>query len=144
MINLDINQIMSCIPQRYPFLMVDRVIDLDPGKRVVAEKNVSINEHFFQGHFPADPIMPGVLIVEAMAQASMFLFYVPDQTEQKLDFYLAIVKDIRFLRSVLPGDQLQILVEAVRVTKDNAVVKVLATVKDGKVSEGELVFVRRK
>jgi len=143
MINLDVNQIMKTISQRYPMLYIDRIIDLEVGKRVVAIKNVTINEQFFQGHFPEQPIMPGTLIIEAMAQASTFLFYEPDK-EQKLNFYLGIVKDVRFLKSVVPGDQLKIEAQSVRLAEDSAYVKATVTVNDVKVCEGELVFVRKK
>lgn len=144
MANLDVNQVMKSIPQRYPMLYIDKIIDLEVGKRVVAVKNVTINEHFFQGHFPQEPIMPGTLIIEAMAQVSTFLFYEPSKPEQKLNFYLGIVKDIRFLKPVVPGDQLEIEAQSVRLAEDSAYVKVTATVKDAKVCEGELVFVRKK
>lgn len=144
MITLDINQIKNLIPQRYPILLIDKIIDLEPGKRVVAIKNVSINEPFFEGHFPDEPIMPGTSIIEAMAQASTFLVYKPEEKEQKLNFYLGVVKDTRFFKTVLPGDELKIISEAVRVTEDNVYAKVKATVKDETISEGEFVFVRRK
>lgn len=144
MIKLDINQIMESISQRHPMLLIDRIIDLKPGKRVVAIKNVTINEQFFQGHFPEKPIMPGTLIIEAAAQASTFLFYDPDKKNEKLNFYLGIVKDVRFLKSVSPGDQLKIEAQSVRLTEDSAYVKVCVSVEDKKVCEGELVFVRRK
>jgi 3-hydroxyacyl-[acyl-carrier-protein] dehydratase len=142
--NLDINQIMQSISQRYPMLMIDRIIELEPGKKVVATKNVSINEQFFPGHFPQAPIMPGTLIIEAMAQASTFLFYEPDKKDQKLNFYLGVVKDARFLKPVFPGDQLKIEAQSVRLAEDSAYVKVTAKVENNKVCEGELVFVRRK
>lgn len=144
MASLDINQIMQSISQRYPMLFIDRIIDLELGKRVVAMKNVTINEQFFQGHFPDTPIMPGTLIIEAMAQTSTFLFYDPNNTNQKLNFYLGIVKDVRFLKAVFPGDQLKIEAQSVRLAEDSAYVKAVATVEDEKVCEGELVFVRRK
>ena len=144
MITLDINQIKNLIPQRYPILLIDKIIDLEPGKRVIAIKNVSINEPFFEGHFPDEPIMPGTSIIEAMAQASTFLVYKPEEKEQKLNFYLGVVKDTRFFKTVLPGDELKIVSEAVRVTEDNVYAKVKATVKDETISEGEFVFVRRK
>jgi 3-hydroxyacyl-[acyl-carrier-protein] dehydratase len=124
-------------------LYIDKIIDLEVGKRVVAIKNVTINEQFFQGHFPQEPIMPGTLIIEAMAQASTFLFYEPNK-EEKLNFYLGIVKDIRFLKPVVPGDQLKIEAQSVRLAEDSAYVKVAATVAEQKVCEGELVFVRKK
>lgn len=144
MITLDINQIKNLIPQRYPILLIDKIIDLEPGKRVVAIKNVSINEPFFEGHFPDEPVMPGTSIIEAMAQVSTFLVYNPEREGQKLNFYLGVVKDARFYKTVLPGDELKIISEAVRATEDNVYAKVKATVKDETVSEGEFMFVRRK
>lgn len=144
MITLDINQIKASIPQRYPMLMIDKIINLVPAKRVVAIKNVSINEQFFQGHFPDKPIMPGTLIVEAMAQASTFLFYEPDKASKELSFFLGVIKDIRFFKSVYPGSQLEIEATPIRLTEENAYVKVRASVEGEKVSEGELIFVKRK
>ena len=144
MITLDINQIKEAIPQRYPILMIDKIINLEPGKQVVAVKNVSINEPFFEGHFPDEPIMPGTAIIEAMAQTSTFLFYRPENKSKKLNFYLGVIKDARFFKTVLPGDELKIISEAVRLTEDNAYVKVKVIVKDETISESDLVFVRRK
>jgi 3-hydroxyacyl-[acyl-carrier-protein] dehydratase len=141
--NLGINKIMESISQRYPMLYIDKIIDLEIARRVVAIKNVTINEQFFQGHFPQEPIMPGTLIIEAMAQASTFLFYEPDK-EQKLNFYLGIIKDVRFLKPVVPGDQLKIEAQSIRLAEDSAYVKVVAIVADRKVCEGELIFVRKK
>lgn len=143
MAELDITQIMQSISQRFPMLFIDRIVELDPGKRVVAIKNVTINEQFFQGHFPDQPIMPGTLIIEAMAQASTFLFFEPDK-KQKLNFYLGIVKDVRFLKPVSPGQQLKIEAESLRLAEDSAYVLVSASVSEEKVCAGELVFVRRK
>lgn len=144
MLNLDVNQIMQSISQRYPMLFIDRIIDLEIGKKVVAIKNVTVNEQFFQGHFPDAPVMPGTLIIEAMAQVSTFLFYEPDNPKKKLDFYLGIIKDARFLKPVVPADQLRIEAESVRLAEDSAYVKAGAFVKDIKACEAELVFVRRK
>lgn len=143
MITLDIRKIKEAIPQRYPMLLIDKIIELDPGRRVVGSKQVTINEPFFQGHFPDNPIMPGTLIIEAMAQTSTFLFYNPGG-QSKLNFYLGIVKDVRFYRPVVPGDELRITAEPLRLSEDTAYVKVKASVNDEKASEGELVFVRRK
>lgn len=107
-ISLDINQIMNIIPHRYPFLLVDRIEELVPGERVVGLKNVTINEPFFAGHFPQAPVMPGVLILEAIAQvgAVLVLKDLPDRT-QKLVYFVAI-ESAKFRRPVLPGDQLRI------------------------------------
>src|SRR5215831_5131736 len=110
-IRLDIHEILRILPHRYPFLLIDRVIDLTRKQRIVALKNVTINEPFFVGHFPGVPIMPGVLIVEAIAQAggALLLTEVPDR-EQKLMVFTGIER-ARFRRPVLPGDQLRIEVE---------------------------------
>jgi len=108
---LDIQDILRILPHRYPFLLIDRVIDLTRKQRIVAIKNVTINEPFFSGHFPGLPIMPGVLIVEAIAQAggALLLTEVPDR-EQRLMVFTGIEK-ARFRRPVVPGDQLRIEVE---------------------------------
>jgi 3-hydroxyacyl-[acyl-carrier-protein] dehydratase len=108
---LDINQIQQILPHRYPFLLIDRVIDLTPRQRIVAIKNVTINEPYFAGHFPNNPIMPGVLILEAIAQAggALLLTEVEDR-ENKLMVFTGIER-ARFRRPVVPGDQLRIEVE---------------------------------
>lgn len=110
---LDINQIQSILPHRYPFLLIDRVLEMERKKRIVAIKNVTINEPFFTGHFPSFPIMPGVLIVEAMAQTGgvLLLTEVEDRSD-KLIVFTGIEK-ARFRRPVVPGDQLRIEVEPV-------------------------------
>lgn len=109
--SLDIYEIQRILPHRYPFLLIDRVIDLTPRERIVALKNVTINEPFFQGHFPNLPIMPGVLIVEAIAQAggALLLTEVEDR-DQKLMVFTGIER-ARFRRPVVPGDQVRIEVE---------------------------------
>ena len=107
---IDIYQILKYLPQRYPLLMIDRVKELDPGKRIVALKNVSANEPHFQGHFPGRPIMPGVLILEAMAQAAgVMVFSAMDrpQMEHSLYYYVGIDK-ARFKKPVVPGDVLEL------------------------------------
>ncbi len=114
-IKLDAMQIQNLLPHRYPFLLVDRVTDCQPGTSVTAIKNVTINEPFFQGHFEGQPIMPGVLIIEAMAQAGGILYYLSsDDIEAGQLFYLVAVDEARFRRPVLPGDQLQLDVSVAR------------------------------
>ncbi len=114
-IKLDTMQIQNLLPHRYPFLLVDRVTDCQPGNSVTAIKNVTINEPFFQGHFEGRPIMPGVLIIEAMAQAGGILYYLSsDDLEAGQLFYLVAVDEARFRRPVLPGDQLQLDVRVAR------------------------------
>lgn len=110
-IKLDIQDILRILPHRYPFLLIDRVVDLTRKERVVAIKNVTFNEPFFQGHFPGMPIMPGVLIIEAIAQAggALLLTEIPDR-ENKLMVFTGIER-ARFRRPVVPGDQLRIEVE---------------------------------
>ena len=104
----DVNDIQKVLPHRYPFLLVDAVLEMERLKRIVAVKNVTINEPYFQGHFPGKPIMPGVLVIEAMAQAGGFLLLqeIPDR-EKKLIYFVA-VDDARFRRPVVPGDQLRL------------------------------------
>ena len=108
---MDINAIMKAIPHRYPFLLIDRIVEHNPKQRIVALKNVTINEPFFTGHFPGYPIMPGVLVVEAMAQAGgVLLMSALDDAESKLLFFAGIEK-ARFRQPVVPGDQLRIEVD---------------------------------
>jgi 3-hydroxyacyl-[acyl-carrier-protein] dehydratase len=132
---LDIHDIMRILPHRYPFLLIDRVIDLVRMKRIVAIKNVTINEPFFAGHFPNMPIMPGVLIVEAVAQAggALLLTEIPDR-EHKLMVFTGIEK-ARFRRPVVPGDQLRIEVDVKAWRGDAVRMQGIAYVEDKKVAE---------
>ena len=106
---LGASQIQRLLPHRYPFLLLDRVVEFEPGKRVVAWKNLTINEPFFQGHFPARPVMPGVLVVEALAQAGGVLYQLTNGggDDDKL-FYLVKVENARFSRMIVPGDRLEL------------------------------------
>ena len=106
---LDINEIMKILPHRYPFLMVDRITEVEQGQRCVGIKNVTINEPFFPGHFPGHPVMPGVLIIEAMAQVAGIMAYLAsdESARNKVTYFLAI-DNARFRKPVLPGDQLRI------------------------------------
>ena len=108
MAEMDIQEILKHLPQRYPILMIDRVLQCDPGKRILALKNVSANEPYFQGHFPGRPIMPGVLILEAMAQAAGLIFASSPNRPENVIYYYAGIDDARFKRPVLPGDQLEL------------------------------------
>jgi 3-hydroxyacyl-[acyl-carrier-protein] dehydratase len=110
MAEMDILEVLAHLPQRYPMLMIDRVKDIEPGKRIVALKNVSANEPYFEGHFPGRPIMPGVLILEAMAQAAGILaFRTKNQKpSESIVYYYAGIDGARFKRPVVPGDQLEI------------------------------------
>jgi len=109
---IDISGILERLPHRFPFLMVDRVLDVVPGKSIVAIKNVSINEAHFQGHFPEHPVMPGVLILEALAQAGGLLAYETAAAEERISIlYLVGIEESRFKQIVRPGDQLTLRVE---------------------------------
>ncbi len=117
-IDFDTRRIMDTLPHRYPFLLIDKITALNPGKSITALKNVTINEPFFQGHFPGRPIMPGVLIIEAMAQAGGVLGHVTlGDIEPKPLFVLASIDNARFRRTVLPGDQLIIQVDVANVKR---------------------------
>ncbi len=106
---MDINAIMKILPHRFPFLLVDRIIELEHGKRCVGIKNVTVNEPFFPGHFPGHPVMPGVLIIESMAQVAGIMAYLAsdDATKKKVSYFMAI-DNARFRKPVMPGDQLRI------------------------------------
>ncbi|MBU1045287.1 MAG: 3-hydroxyacyl-ACP dehydratase FabZ [Candidatus Omnitrophica bacterium] len=109
---ITITEIQEILPQEYPFLLIDRVLEIEENKRIVAIKNVTMNEHFFTGHFPSEPIMPGVLILEAMAQASIVLYAKSKHVEKsKVKYYFAKA-DIKWKSPVVPGDQLRIEVDA--------------------------------
>ena len=117
-----IDDIQRLLPHRYPFLLVDRVVELEPHKRVLAYKNVSINEPFFQGHFPGHPVMPGVLVVEALAQAGGLLTQLSrlgSSAEDQL-FYLVKIDNAKFSRMVVPGDRLELEVELKRQIRNMA------------------------
>ena len=119
---VDIERIQKMLPHRYPFLLVDRVVELEPGKRILAWKNVTGNEPFFQGHFPGTPIMPGVLIIEALAQAGGVLTQLSlGRDAQSKLFYMVKVDNARFSRQVVPGDVLELHVQIKRVIRNMAV-----------------------
>ncbi len=134
----DIKSIMDILPHRYPFLLVDRIIDMEPGKHIVGIKNVSINEPFFQGHFPGIPIMPGVLIVEAMAQVGGFLLLNSlDENQKKLALFSKI-EEARFRKPVYPGDQIRFEVELLKFRLGSARIEAKAYVSNDLVCEATL------
>lgn len=139
---VDVNRIQQLLPHRYPFLLVDRVVELEPHKRILAIKNVSINEPFFQGHFPGNPVMPGVLVVEAMAQAGGLLSQLSegvDTPSQDKLFYLVKVDKARFSKMVVPGDRLELEVELKRTLRGMAQYACVARVDGREVACAEIL-----
>ncbi len=137
---MDIQEIQQLLPHRYPFLLVDRVVEIVPGQKITAYKNVTMNEPFFNGHFPGHPVMPGVLILEAMAQVSAILAYKTSQMDptRKVS-YLMSVDGARFRKPVVPGDRLQMTVEVLRHKASVWKTKGTAMVDGVKVAEGEFM-----
>ena len=135
---LKVEEILRFLPHRYPFLLVDRVIGLEPGKSIVAIKNVTANESFFEGHFPEVKIMPGVLIVEAVAQAGGILLYhsIPDAANKLV--VLSKLKNIKFRKIVVPGDQLRLEAEIIKARARFATIRGRAIVDKEIVVEGEI------
>ncbi len=137
---LNIHDIQKVIPHRFPFLLIDKVLDLRPNEKLVALKNVSVNEQYFVGHFPNEKVMPGVLIIEAMAQAACIYFYYSKNFQGKdLIYYLARV-EAKFTTPVVPGDQLRIEITSVKLLAKAGFVKAQAFVKDKMVAESEIGF----
>ncbi len=136
---LNIQDIQKIIPHRYPFLLIDKIVERDE-KHIVGIKNVTINEPFFQGHFPEIPIMPGVLIVEAMAQASGILFISQFHDEKKRIAYFAGIDKARFRKPVTPGDQLRLELNMMRIRKSSYKVRGTAHVDGELVAEAELLL----
>ena len=136
----DIQAIMDFLPHRYPFILVDRILDLVPGEKIIALKNVTINEPFFQGHFPSFPIMPGVLIVEAMAQAAgvLALESMPAEKRGGPVFFMGFDK-VKFRKPVVPGDQLVLEVQIIKFRSKVVKASGKAFVKDNVVAEAELM-----
>jgi len=135
---LDVNEIMKIIPHREPFLFVDRVTILEKGKRATGIKNVTINDYFFRGHFPGRHVMPGVIIVEAMAQVGGVMLLASDENKGKLAFFLSI-NNVKFRKPVVPGDQLVLEVEAVKIKSKTGQVRGRALVEGKVVAEADFV-----
>ena len=136
---LDVNKIMKVLPHRFPFLLVDRIISYTPGEHALGIKNVTINEPFFQGHWPQSPVMPGVLIIEAMAQMSSVLIFGADDLNGKQAFFLGI-DNAKFRRTVVPGDQIVMESTMKRRRRNACRVKCVARVDDEIVAEAEMTF----
>ncbi len=136
---LSVEEIMKIIPHRFPFLLIDRIVELDKGKRAVGVKSVTMNEHFFQGHFPGRPVMPGVLIIEAMAQTAAVAVLSCEEHRGKLAFFMA-VNNAKFRKPVVPGDQLRFEVEVVKTRSKTGIFNAKAYVAEALVAEGELMF----
>lgn len=136
---MDVSEIQKILPHRYPFLLVDYIEELEPGKRIVGVKNVTMNEPFFPGHFPGAPVMPGVLIIEAMAQvgAVMVLREIPDRSK-KLVYFMGI-DQARFRQPVVPGNQLRMVVEVIKMRARHGKLRGEAFVGEKLVAEAEIL-----
>jgi len=139
----NVTEIMKFLPHRYPFLLVDRIVELDPPNRIVGLKNVTVNEEFFQGHFPGAPVMPGVLILEAMAQVAGVLLYreIPEEDRPKKLIYFTGIENAKFRRPVVPGDQLRMEIEQVYRRNHFGKVSTRALVEGKLVAEAFELFV---
>jgi 3-hydroxyacyl-[acyl-carrier-protein] dehydratase len=145
---IDVQAIQALLPHRFPFLLVDRVVEFEAHKRVLGIKNVTINEPFFQGHFPAHPVMPGVLVIEALAQAGGVLTQLSHQVDGTLGddkfFYLVKIDNAKFSRMVVPGDQLQLEVTLKRVIRNMAMYTGIARVDGEQVACAEILCAEAK
>jgi len=138
-VSFGIKEIKEIIPHRYPFLLIDKVTYMEPGKRVTAYKNVTINEYFFQGHFPEEPVMPGVLIIEALAQAGAIAILSQENFKGKIAFFGGINK-AKFRKKVVPGDTLRLEVEIIKIKGPAGIGNAVAYVDDKKAAEAEIMF----
>ena len=138
---MTINEVMNFLPHRYPFLMIDRIIEFEADKRIVGLKNVTINEPFFQGHFPGHPIMPGVLLIEAMAQTGGVMALKslpPDEAKKKVLYFMSIDK-AKFRKPVTPGDQVRFELDVLRVRSSVMSFKAQSIVEGAVVAEAEMM-----
>jgi beta-hydroxyacyl-ACP dehydratase FabZ len=138
---MTVQQIMEVLPHRYPMLLVDRILEIEEGKRIVGLKNVTANEQFFQGHFPGAPVMPGVLIVEAMAQCGAILFLRDIVDREKKLFLFGGIDKARFRRPVVPGDQLRLEVDLLQRRSSTLKLRGVAKVEGVVVAEAEMLSV---
>lgn len=136
---LDINEIKKIIPHRYPFLLVDRIEEMEPGVKAVGYKNVTANEPFFQGHFPEYPVMPGVLLIEALAQVGAVAILSLEENKGKLAFFGGI-KNAKFRKQVIPGDVVKLETEIIKCKGPMGVGKAIATVDGKMAAEAEISF----
>lgn len=138
---LTINEVMDFLPHRYPFLMIDRILEFEADKRIVGLKNVTINEPFFQGHFPGHPIMPGVLLLEAMAQTGgvmALMSLTPEEAKKKVLYFMSIDK-AKFRKPVTPGDQVRFELKLIKARGPIRSFKAVAIVDGGVVAEAEMM-----
>ncbi|MBM3248280.1 MAG: 3-hydroxyacyl-ACP dehydratase FabZ [Candidatus Omnitrophica bacterium] len=138
---MGVEEIKEILPHRYPFLLVDKVIDCVPNEKLIAVKNVSANEQFFVGHFPQEKVMPGVLIVEALAQAGAVFFYLSKRTkdDKNLIYYLGKIQ-AKFMKPVIPGDQLRLEIKPIKMLSNVGILSGEAYVEDNLVTTAELAF----
>ncbi|MBW2060365.1 MAG: 3-hydroxyacyl-ACP dehydratase FabZ [Deltaproteobacteria bacterium] len=137
---MDIDEIINLLPHRYPFLLVDRVVSYEAGKTISAYKNVTYNEHFFQGHFPGFPVMPGVLLIEAIVQTAgiLYMLSVKDQAKNNVMYFMAMDK-VKFRKPVVPGDRLDIKVDVLKFGSRAIKFRGEAFVGESKAAEGEFL-----
>lgn len=140
---LTINEIKEILPHRYPFLLVDKIESLEPGKKAIGYKNVTINEYFFQGHFPQEPVMPGVLIIESLAQVGAVAALSVEENKGKIAYFVGI-NNAKFRGKVVPGDTMKLEVEMIKKKGPLGIGKGIATVGDKKVCEAEISFMLGK
>ncbi|MCY6353705.1 3-hydroxyacyl-ACP dehydratase FabZ [Clostridium sp. ZS2-4] len=137
--SLGIKEIQEILPHRYPFLLVDKIEEIEEGKKAVGYKNVTMNEYFFQGHFPEEPVMPGVLIVEALAQVGAVALLSKEEYKGRIAYFGGINK-AKFRRKVVPGDVIKLEVEMIKMKGPAGVAKGIATVNGEKACEAEMMF----
>ena len=139
---IDLEDILHRLPHRFPFRMIDQILEIEPGKKAIALKNVTVDETYFSGHFPGDPVMPGILILEALAQTGGLAFHSQEETEKGEIPFLARIEEFRLKGKVIPGDQLILEAEVLRIFSNLAMVRVLARVGDEPVAEGTLILAK--